>query len=462
MKRFVFFAVSVLVLFTSCSVFDDPEDENGVNSDTPLFTSDLWGEWYAVETEGWGAVPYPSFYFTKDKIIQIRGNNISGYYIDYDGKNGIEGRAEQVKEVKRISANVISLKIDRGQAPINSYLLYPKRIPSARFTGRIAAFDQSRAMQRAVAGGQGWIQVVVDDLNNGTTETTTTDGDGNFTVDEVIPGDTYGVTPEGGVTVEITPQADGDNIGTVTLSDGLNFKASIEPSKDIMLANGTSYSRRIQIRNVGTQTAVACNYQITPEGGTPVSGIIGTLAPGASATVNVSVNCGTISEEKIFKKYTITVNDTINNKTWDDSVSFLFYKSTITLTVMSDFSPSTPNYGVHNLVQGLIISPEKTSYFFKTENTAMQNSSKTITLPRLRGNYLIAVVTSSRETVYGIDMNIFSTHLNETEFISQASSFTDTGRFEPNNIEEDAKQVSAPIIAYLHTGDVDYYIVTVD
>jgi hypothetical protein len=421
----------------------------------------LWGEWYAVETEGWGAVPYPSFYFTRDKIIQIRGNNISGYYIDYDGKNGIEGRAEQVREAKRISGNVISLKIDRGQDPINSYLLYPKRIPSASFTGKIAAFDQSRAIQRAVANGKGWLQVVVDDLNNGTTVTTTTDGDGNFTVDEVIPGDTYGVTAEE-QTVEITPQADGDNIGTVTLSDGLNFKASIEPSKDIMLANGANYSRRIEIRNVGTQTAVACNYQITPEGGTPVSGIIGTLAPGASAAVNVSVNCGTISDEKIFKKYAIIVNDTINNKTWNDSVSFLFYKSTITLTVMSDFISSTSNYGVHNLVQGLIISPEKTGYFFETVIIATQNSSKTITLPRLKGNYLIAVVTSSRETVYGIDMSIFSTHLSETSFISQASSFTDTGKFEPNDIEEAAKQVSAPIIAYLHKGDVDYYIVTVN
>jgi len=340
-------------------------------------------------------------------------------------------------------------------------LLYPKRIPIASFTGKIAAFDQSRAIQRAVAGGKGWIKVVVDDLYNGTTVTTTTDGNGDFFVNEVIPGDTYGVTAEG-QTVEITPQADGDNIGTVTLSDGLNFKASIEPSKDIMLADGTKYSRKIQIRNVGTQTAVACNYQITPEGGTTVSGIIGTLAPGASATVNVSVNCGTINEEKVFKKYSIIVNDTINNKTWDDSVSFLFYKSTITLTVMSDFLSSTPNYGVHNLVQGIIISPEKIGYFFETVTIATQNSSKTITLPKLKGNYLIAIVSSSKETVYGIDMSIFSTHLNETSFISQASSFTDTGRFEPNDIEGDAKQVSAPIIAYLHKGDVDYYIVTVN
>jgi len=458
MKRFVFFAVSVLVFLTSCPVSEEGEDEN---SNKPLFASDLWGEWYAIETEGWGAVPYPSFYFTRNKIIQIRGNNIGGFYIDYDGKNGVEGRAEQVREIKRISGNVISLKIDRGQNPINSYLLYPKRIPSASFTGKIAAFEQSRAIQRAVAGGKGWVKVVVDDLNNGTTVTTTTDGEGIFIVNEVIPGDTYGVTAEG-QTVEITPQADGDNIGTVTLSDGLNFKASIEPSKDIMLADGTKYSRKIQIRNIGTQTAIACNYQITPEGGAPVSGIIGTLAPGASATVDVSVNCSTINEEKIFKKYTIIVNDTINNKTWDDSVSFLFYKSTITLTAMSDFISSTSNYGVHNLVQGIIISPEKIGYFFETVTIATQNSSKTITLPRLKGNYLIAIVTSSKETVYGIDMSIFSTHLNESSFISQASSFIDTGRFEPNDIEGDAKQVSAPIIAYLHKGDVDYYIVTVN
>jgi hypothetical protein len=76
MKRFVLFAVFVFVLLTSCPV----SEEEDINTNKPLFASDLWGEWYAIETEGWGAVPYPSFYFTRNKIIQIRGNNIGGFY----------------------------------------------------------------------------------------------------------------------------------------------------------------------------------------------------------------------------------------------------------------------------------------------------------------------------------------------------------------------------------------------
>lgn len=343
MNRLALTIIAIHLLLISCPNQNDENGGSNSNNNKPLFASDLWGEWFAIETEGWGAVPYPSFYFTRDKIIRITGNNSSGYYIDYNGKNGVEDRAEQIREVKRISNNVISLKIDRGQNPINTYLLYPKRIPGSSFTGKIAAFDQSRTVQRTVAGGKGWINVVVDDLNNGTTVTTTTDGDGNFSVNNIIPGDRYGITTEG-QTVETTPQTDGDNIGTVTISDGLNFKASIEPSKDIMLANGANYSRKIQIKNVGTQTVVACNYQITPEGGVPVSGIIGTLAPGASVTINLSVNCNTISEEKYLKKYNIIINDPINDKTWNDSVSFVFYKNMISLTIMSNYLPNSINW----------------------------------------------------------------------------------------------------------------------
>lgn len=90
------------------------------------------------------------------------------------------------------------------------------------------------------------------------------------------------------------------------------------------------------------------------------------------------------------------------------------------------------------------------------------SSIKTITIPRLKGNYFVSVAKAANETVYGIDMSIFSTHLTESSFLSQAASFIDTGNFEPNNAEGEAKQAFSPIISYLHTGDVDYYIVTVN
>jgi hypothetical protein len=129
---------------------------------------------------------------------------------------------------------------------------------------------------------------------------------------------------------------------------------------------------------------------------------------------------------------------------------------------MSDFIDTSPNYGIHVHVQGIIVSPERISYPFATVSMATNNSAATIIVPRLKGNYIIAIAAASAETIYAIDMSVFSTHLTESTFLSRISSFTDTGNYEPNDNEAAAKNISQPIISYFHTDDVDYYLVRVD
>jgi hypothetical protein len=449
----------VLVFFTNCPNSNDSSGDQ--DSDPGVeYSKEFWGEWIGIKygnnvSSDGSTAPW---YITSNAV-----------YAQFPGSATMHDYTDRVTMLK-LGENCIKATYNNsGASAKGTWILHPKRIAAASFLGNIAvlstAMQSQNYSQISRSLGLGGMGMTVENLKDAAQKMrTTTDEDGNFSFDDTIPGDTYGVTADG-KTVNITPHVDGEDIGTITITDGLNFKAHIKPSADIMLANGTDYSRSIEIRNIGTQAASGCNYKITGEDGESCSGILGTLAPGAAKTINLSVRCTTIAAEKRFKKYSVVITDPINNKTWNDSISLLFYKSVITLTVMSDYSTrvSGSNYGTHKFVGGVIISPERTSYYFKTKTGVYTISgAETITLPKLKGNYLIAVPSGYTETVYAIDMSIFSTHLAETSFVSQAANFTDTGNFEPNNTEENAKTVFSPIISYLHSGDLDYYKVRVE
>jgi hypothetical protein len=467
MRKFIVIAIAVLALLVGGCPTDTGSNNSG-NTESPKFSQDMWGEWYGLQ---FGSGKYSSAPW------QITQNTISAKFPGASSMYDYTG----LVAISRLSENVLKAELYRGAAADGIWLLFPKRVANASFTGKVAGFSEASSSQRSVsgeglsprrsvAGGKGFAGVVIEDINTGKTVSTTTDGDGYFTVENAIPGDTYGVTPEGGTTVEVTPNADGDDVGTITINNGLNFKASVTPASDIMLAGGTAYSCSIKIKNVGNQTASACTYTITgPNGEAIDSGILGSLAAGKEKAITFSASCGAISEEKKFKKYDVVVTDPINNKTWNDSVSLLFYKSVITLTVMSGGYVVDPytNYTYYSdtFLGGVIISPERISYSWVNISSS---NNRTINVPRLRGSYLIAIPsalgTSSYlpETVYAIDMSIFSSHLTKDDFKSQVDSFTDTGNYEPNNTEETAAAISAPVISYFHEGDVDYYRVTVE
>jgi hypothetical protein len=81
-------------------------------------------------------------------------------------------------------------------------------------------------------------RLIVKNLYNTAQELVSmTDDSGNSTVEDAIPGDAY-ITAAPAITVR--PQADGDNIGTITL--GTNFKASISP--------GDQYERALPKREL--------------------------------------------------------------------------------------------------------------------------------------------------------------------------------------------------------------------
>jgi hypothetical protein len=399
-----------------------------ITTTTPL-TEDLWGEWLRIDTnETW----------------YISGNSIS-----------CSSNSEKSVTLLRQSGNVIRVTEEGGRI----YYLYASRLPNASFTGRIAGFDDiQQSMARNVAGGQGWIKVVVESLDNETSTKVTTDGDGDFIVEDIIPGDEYKITPivddsAIGEPVIVTPVADGDDVGTITIveSNDLNFKVSIGRSGGLSMlsardytigtnnSTNTSYSFTITVQNTGRTDALAATYQLSLDDGlTMTSGkyydILGTIEPGKSKTIPIELRCSpdSISGDYAFKKINITITDPINNnRVWNDSVSLRFFKETIQMRLS-------------NNAQGVVISPANETYRL-SNNTAVR-------IPKLtNGDYLFVFCGATADTEASYSLQIANLPYQDDEL------GIDTARYEQNETEGTAVRITGGIRAYLHKNDIDYY-----
>jgi hypothetical protein len=134
---------------------------------------------------------------------------------------------------------------------------------------------------------------VVEDLDNGLTTTTRTDGDGNFTVDDIIPGDDYTVTQTGGTPVTVTPHGDGDDMGIITVNDGVNFKVSITGGTALTYVSD-AYTFVLSIQNTGDTDATATTYALSFDSGLQWSsgsyGILDTIDPGKSKKIEIKLS----------------------------------------------------------------------------------------------------------------------------------------------------------------------------
>jgi hypothetical protein len=399
-----------------------------ITTTTPLI-EDLWGEWFRIDTnETW----------------YISGNSIS-----------CSNNSEKSVTLLRQSENVI--RVTEGG---REYYLYASRLPNASFTGKVAGFDDiQQSMARNVAGGQGSIKVVVESLDNETSTTVTTDNDGDFIVEGIIPGDDYKITPviedsAIGEPVIVTPVADGDDVGTITIveSNDLNFKVSIGSSGGLSMlsardyntigsssSTNPSYSFTITVQNTGRTDATAATYQLSLDNGLTMTsglteGILGTIEPGRSKTISITLQCspGSISGDHAFKKIKVTITDPINdNRVWEDSVSLRFFKETIRMRLS-------------NNAQGVVISPANETYRLSNNNP--------VQIPKLtNGDYLFVFcgATADTEAAYSLQIADLSYQDNELGI--------DTARYEPNQTEETAVRITGGIRAYLHKNDIDYY-----
>lgn len=409
--------------FDGCKWDEDiPGDDT-----TPIkYSREYWGEWLRMDTGD-------TWYISGNDII-INGSPSSSSF-------SMNKQSERVIEIN-----------DSGR----KYYLFGSRIANANFTGKIAGFQQplKSGMLRAVGEGREGARVGIANRKNPANTTSAISGDdGSFTADGIIPGDEYTVTPEGGPPLIITPVADGDDIGTITLTGGVNFKTSIRPrdaSLDMTMMYAGSewvYDFDLVVENTGTEDCYAGGYALGWDDGLtvtstkPVTGIFGTIEPGRTVTLPIAVSCAPLETDRVFKKISIAITDAETVHTWEDSVSLPFNKKWIDFKIRSEGS-----------VSGVIITPEGKAFCF-TNTTGISCG-----LPWSTKDYLLVFsgATVETETVYSFAVNA----VPDTNY----DSFTTPQRYEPNGTEDSAADVDGAVshMAYLHKNDIDFFKVNLN
>lgn len=425
----LFFVLLVLVSIICVACKNTAEETNASNPDgnspetsSPYkYEKSYWGEWVRMDAN-------ETWYIASD-YIKIGSSKTS----------------------KTLSLSKQSEKIIKVTEGSKEYYLYANRTPTATISGKVASFDDASrsASSRSVAGGKGWIQVVIDNLTNGGDSTTvTTDGEGHFTVPGVIPGDGYTVTPQGGAPVTVTPSGDGDDVGTVTMTQGVNFKTSVviqSSSTDIkhLYANkANSYDLKLVIKNEGNAQCTAATCDITWNSDLTVTfndtdyKLLKTIEPGKSKEIKFAVWCDDISKEFEYKKINIKITDQETQKVYEDSVSLRFFKANMNL-----------NFASQSSLSAFVISP--TGNLFHVRNTSAQS----LTVPYSKDDYYVVFsgATADAETRYTLGVNAPP----NTEY----TDFFDLMNYEPNNTQSSATPLinRQTIMSYLHKNDVDMY-----
>jgi hypothetical protein len=424
----IIMALVFVITFNACDVlFDNPdtkgEDTNKPNSEeAQKFSKEFWGEWLRMDTGS-------TWYITSNSIKvnnQVFSTNVS-----------------LVKQSDRVT------EVTEGS---RKYYLYASRIATSSFSGKIVGFDSdSRNISRAAGSGLGGINVVISNLNNkAETATVTTDSAGKFSANDVIAGDEYEITAEGQTAV-VLPNTNGEDIGTITVTNGVNFKTIIKPKETTtdmnrLYANLNFYTFNIEIENTGTEDCTAAIYSLEFDSDLIVrssasSGILGTIEPKKKKIIELNLACKAIQNEYEFKRIGITIDDPIGGKNWDDSVSIKFHRAPTDFYIRSN-SP----------VSGVIITPNANAYSFKTGGSGNVYSAS-LTMPWSTEDYLVVFsgATADTEVVYSLGINV----IPDTNF----TDFRDLANYETNNTEEKAAPVNMQnkIMSYLHKNDIDYF-----
>jgi hypothetical protein len=438
MRKNAFICIMTLALISlSVIACKYPDADSGVLSETQKYPTAMLGEWIRMDNGD-------TWYIAKNFILVNNRNTTL--------KGTLTRQSDRVMKVG-----------DKSGDDEKDYYLYASRIANASFTGKVVSLGTSANSQapKSINISEIVKNVFIADENSGTTNTVKTDNNGNFTTSDTIPGDTYTVTPDGGSPTEVSPQGDGDDVGTITVTKGVNFKTSIAgASSDLdmtrLYADSTEYDFTITTTNTGTEDATAATYSLdipaaltVDSGSDPSTGRFGTIEPGKTKTISLNLSCAQVSGEYEYKKIGITINDPINNKTWTDSVSLKFNKAPVTFYINSN-----------SAVSGIIIAPTALTYSFKTQSSYGGLYSASVKVPWSTKDYLVVFsgATADTEAVYSLGIGV-AADSNAGDF----SSFINTGNYESNNTEDSATKLDTggQIMSYLDKNDVDYYDVNI-
>ena len=422
MRKYCFTYIALVLLFalalSSCT--NDP-GTTPVTPDTPeeqkpalVYSREYWGEWKKMDqSETW---------LINSTSIKVNGNAL-----------------ESEVSLSKPSENVISVTMN-GQTDC----LYAVRTASSSITGNVVSTDGSRDIT------DGWLSIIVQNINDiYDVVETRTDADGGFTADNLISGEEYNVKI-GDTSLNITPSFDGENIGTITLMSGVNFKVTLSNNNSVMYAGSDYYSMNLIIENIGDTNCTAATYSLTGDDGLEVINnysdgvLLRTVAAGEKKIIPLRVKCSIPESETAIKRLNLTITDK-NGTTWNDSVSLKFYRDSVTINVASENGRP---------ISGVIIGDGRTYSITNRTNYS-------ISIPVTAESYLMvfsgAIANASRntESAYSIGVNCSAT--SAANLLTELG--TATNSYEPNDDENHAKAVifGKSIVSYLYENDIDYY-----
>lgn len=418
----------------------------GRGSDVPAVqgkptTEYFWGHWVRMDQEEYWYVADRSVYRAATEILVASCDDVSltagGYDLDKESENVI--------------------RVNNGE-----FFLYRSRGAQGRLSGTVAVqgATTSRAVQ-AIGGNIGSVSMVIKNLRNPlNTGTVLVASDGSFSIDEIVPTDSYEISTtithtdgnrSAGPSLEVTPKSVLEDIGTILLTDvAYNFKISVDVPEGFLYADGTAIPIIIKIRNIGTADSKGANFEFPAMDGITVTSsadpILGTIKPGLEKTIDALVSCPAIQNDYEDKLLRITIIDAYNN-TWNDQVSIRFYKEPM------DFSIASLN----NPVFGVVMTPEKEGYWFTTVTAGGNRYEANLELPWRETGYLVALsrATVATESRYSLGIGV------PAGTNTQIQALTRTGVYEINDLETQAAGIAhgEMIVAYLHDEDIDFYSV---
>jgi len=414
--------------FAGCPTGQSPSTEEPPKVNNFQFNKEYWGEWIRLDTG-------QSWYITDTDVVYNKVSYPNKITLRKENANAIE-----VKEGSR------------------TYYIYASRVKNASFTGRVV--DGSGG---GVIGGSeqgvGSISVIISNLNNASDNTIViTDMDGNFTVEEIIPWDTYEVTIDG-KTWTVAP-GDGDDVGIMALRDGVNLKAYLttedadrlyadREGDNFNIGNTPGYGKglgnelSINIENVGNKNASDTTYvyytlespglrsdkyvTLYTQPGQYVS--LGGLKPGKAKSLKLMISSDAITEEFEYKKIGITITDPAAGITWKDYAS-LKINTQVRLHIEAQ-----------STIQGVVIAPFKKAYYVRGG----------ITLPWTTGDYILILTGQGKSMTYSLGVDI--------EPSTQWDTLTDQNIYKPQNTEETSASIRMheQKMAFLFANGIDYW-----
>lgn len=432
-------------LFTGC-VFNTiaPDKNSGNENDNDggskaSISKEYWGTWIQMDTG--------NEYYIDGSCIYKSAFSSKKYSKVQDGISGYALENENVLKKGNIS-------------------FFRKGGSSRNFTIQVSGFSDSYSRSdRAVSTGKQGIKGRRENGNNSSdVETTTSDEEGKTSFTDAVADDPQTVTTEDGTQTTVTPEYDGQDMGTIPIVEkgmyGFKTTYSIN-SDDQGFCYGNlykTYSLTLNLNNIGYITCATSVYEISCEDSNlefvtgSRTGNFSSIEPGSAKNVELNVRYGKLYDEYVDVPLKIKITDSRYARTWNDSITLRFYKGLVSFRINSR------NFDANSkaTLNGFFIYPDGRSKRF----IVSAGNTRTIMIPWSFKDYILVFsgATATNEMGYSFGFT------DRTQLASLNGTWTvdEILRYETNNTVASAYRVNdlnKPVKAYLGDGDIDYYII---